>query len=51
MLGYILLLIVILMLFGALPTWGYASNFGYGPSGVLSIIVVVLLILILMGRI
>ncbi len=47
----ILLVILIILLIGALPTWPYSSGFGYGPSGVLGLILVVLLILMLMGRI
>jgi hypothetical protein len=50
-LGTILLIILILILIGALPTWGYSSGWGYGPSGVLGVIVIVLLILVLMGRV
>ena len=47
----ILLVILILMLVGALPTWGHSKNWGYFPSGGLGLVVVILLILILMGRI
>jgi hypothetical protein len=47
----ILLIILILLLVGALPTWGHSKNWGYGPSGGLSLIVVILIILLLMGRI
>lgn len=47
----ILLIILILMLVGALPTWPHSKNWGYYPSGGLSLVVVVLLILILMGGI
>jgi hypothetical protein len=50
-LGTILLVVLILILIGALPTWGYSSGWGYGPSGILGVIVIVLLILVLMGRI
>lgn len=50
MLGTILIVILILMLFGALPTWGHSRNWGYGPSGGLGLIVLVLVILLLMGR-
>ena len=50
-LGTILLIILILALLGALPTWGHSRSWGYGPSGVLGLVVVVLLILVLMGRI
>jgi len=50
MLYTILIVVLILMLIGSLPRWGYSSGWGYGPSGVLSLIVIVLLILFLMGR-
>jgi Protein of unknown function (DUF3309) len=51
MLGTILLILLILLLLGALPTWGHSRNWGYGPSGLLGLVVIVLLILVLMGRI
>ncbi len=47
--GLILLILVILLLVGALPSWGHSRNWGYGPSGVLGFIVVVVLVLLLMG--
>jgi hypothetical protein len=47
----ILVVILILILLGALPTWGHSKNWGYGPSGGLSLVVVVLVVLLLMGRI
>jgi hypothetical protein len=47
LMGTLLLIILILMLFGGLPTWGYSRNWGYGPSGGLGLIVVVVLVLIL----
>jgi hypothetical protein len=47
----ILLILVILLLIGALPRWGYSTGWGYGPSGVLGLILIVLLIMMLMGRI
>ncbi len=50
-LGTILLIILVLVLLGALPAWPYSRGWGYGPSGVLGLVVVVLLILVLMGRI
>ncbi len=50
-LGTILLIILILMLVGALPSWGHSKNWGYGPSGGLGLIVLVLIILVLMGKI
>jgi hypothetical protein len=49
--GTILLIILILLLIGALPTWPYSSGWGYYPSGGLGLIVVILLILVLLGRI
>jgi hypothetical protein len=51
MLGTILLIILILLLIGALPTWPHSASWGYYPSGGLGIIVIILLILVLMGRI
>ena len=50
-LGTILLIILILILIGALPTWGHSRGWGYGPSGILGVIVIVILVLLLMGRI
>ena len=47
----ILLLIVVLLLVGALPTWPYSNSWGYYPSGGLGLVVLILLILLLMGRI
>jgi uncharacterized membrane-anchored protein len=49
-LGTILLIVVILMLVGALPTWPHARSLGYGPSGLLGAILVIVLVLFLMGR-
>lgn len=49
--GAILLIILILILVGALPTWGHSRNWGYGPSGGISLLVVILIILLLVGRI
>lgn len=46
----IVLIIVILLLLGALPTWGYSSGWGYWPSGGLGIVLLILLILMVMGR-
>jgi Protein of unknown function (DUF3309) len=47
----ILLIILIIVLLGALPTWPYSAGWGYYPSGGLGLIVIILLILLLMGRI
>jgi len=49
-LGTILLIVLVLMLVGVLPVWPHASSWGYGPSGILGVIVVVVLVLFLMGR-
>jgi len=49
--GTILLVILILMLVGAIPTWPHSRSWGYGPSGGLGLIFIILLILVLMGRI
>ncbi len=46
----ILLIILILLLVGALPTWPYSSGWGYYPSGGLGLVVLILLILVLTGR-
>jgi len=47
----IVLVILILFLVGALPTWPYSANWGYGPSGGLSLVLLVLVVLLLTGRI
>ena len=49
-LGTILLIILILLLVGAIPSWPYSRGWGYGPSGILGVVLVVLLVLVLMGR-
>lgn len=49
-LGTILLIVVILALVGVLPTWPHARSWGYGPSGILGVILVILVVLFLMGR-
>lgn len=49
--GTIVLILLILMLIGAIPTWPHSRNWGYAPSGGLGMIVIVLVILLLMGRI
>ena len=51
MLGTILLILLILILLGALPTWPYSASWGYGPSGILGVILIIFIILLLMGRI
>ena len=49
-LGTILLIVLILMLIGAFPTWPHSSGWGYGPSGGLGWVVIVVVVLLLMGR-
>jgi hypothetical protein len=49
--GTIVLIILVLVLVGAIPTWPHSKDWGYGPSGIIGLIVVVLLILLLLGRI
>jgi len=50
-LGTILLIILILLLIGVIPTWPYSSGWGYYPSGGVGLILVIVLILLLLGRI
>jgi Protein of unknown function (DUF3309) len=47
----LLLIILVLLLIGALPTWPYSSGWGYYPSGGLGLVLIILLILVLMGRV
>jgi hypothetical protein len=48
--GTILLIVLILMLIGVLPTWPHARSWGYGPSGIVGVVLVILIVLFLMGR-
>ena len=50
-LGTILLILLVLLLIGALPTWGHSRSWGYAPSGGLGLVLVVVIVLLLMGRI
>lgn len=50
-LGTILLIVLVLMLLGAIPTWSHSRSWGYGPSGALGLVLVIVLILFLLGRI
>ncbi|MGB4334517.1 MAG: DUF3309 family protein [Chromatiaceae bacterium] len=50
-LGTILLVILVLILLGILPTWPHSQSWGYGPSGAIGTVVIILLILVLLGRI
>lgn len=49
-LGTILLIILILMLIGAIPTWPHSRSWGYGPSGGLGLVVIIILVLLMSGR-
>ena len=49
-LGTILIVVLILILVGVIPTWSHSRSWGYAPSGVIGAIVVILLILMLLGR-
>ena len=51
MLGTILIIVLVLLLIGALPSWPYSSGWGYYPSGGLGLILVVVVVLLLLGRI
>ena len=50
-LGTILLIVLILMLIGVFPSWPHARTWGYGPSGILGVVLVIVIALLLMGRI
>ncbi|MFD1982504.1 DUF3309 family protein [Mesorhizobium newzealandense] len=46
----IVIIVLILVLIGAVPTWPHSRSWGYGPSGIVGVVLVVLLVLLLMGR-
>ncbi|MEP7329717.1 MAG: DUF3309 family protein [Betaproteobacteria bacterium] len=50
-LGTILLIVIVLILIGVLPAWPHARSWGYGPSGIVGVVLLILLVLFLMGRI
>ena len=50
MLGTILIFVLLLMLVGVLPTWGHSRSWGYGPSGTVGLLVLILIVLVLTGR-
>lgn len=50
-LGTIVIVVLILMLIGVLPTWPHSREWGYAPSGIVGTVVVILIVLFLMGRI
>lgn len=49
-LGFILLIVLLLMLVGAIPTWPHSRSWGYAPSGALGLLLVIVLVLLLLGR-
>lgn len=51
MLSTILLILLILLIIGALPTWGHSRSWGYGPSGIGGVLLIILIVLLLTGRI
>lgn len=48
--GTILLIVLVLVLIGALPTWNHSRSWGYGPTGVVGLLVIVLIVMLLTGR-
>jgi len=50
-LGTILLIVLVPMLIGAIPAWGHSRSWGYGPSGGLGIVLIIVVVLLVMGRI
>jgi len=51
MLGTVFVVLLVLMLVGALPTWPHSRNWGYGPTGGLGVVLTILVVLLLLGRI
>ena len=51
MLGTVLVVLLVLLLIGALPTWPHSRNWGYGPTGGLGVVLAILVVLLLVGRI
>jgi hypothetical protein len=49
-LGTILLIVLILILLGVIPTWPHSRSWGYGPSGALGVVVIIIIVLLLLGR-
>jgi hypothetical protein len=50
MLSTILIILLILILIGALPTWGYSGSWGYGPGGIVGVLLIIVIVLALTGR-
>ena len=51
MLGTVVVVLLVLLLLGALPTWPHSKNWGYGPTGGLGVVLAILVVLVLLGRI
>jgi hypothetical protein len=51
MLGTILLIVLVLLLVGAIPSWPHSRSWGYGPSGILGVVLIIVLVLALTGRV
>jgi len=49
-LGTVLLIVLVLMLIGVVPTWPHSRQWGYGPSGILGLVLVIVVVLLLLGR-
>ncbi|AYQ91127.1 membrane protein [Burkholderia gladioli] len=50
-LGLILLIVIVLILVGVIPTWPHSRSWGYGPSGLLGVVLVIVIVLVLLGQI
>ncbi|HYG74428.1 MAG TPA: DUF3309 family protein [Planctomycetota bacterium] len=51
MLSTLLLVVLVILLLGAIPAWPYSANWGYGPSGILGVVLLIVILLLLTGRI
>ncbi|WP_208855977.1 DUF3309 family protein [Thioalkalivibrio halophilus] len=49
--GTILIIVLILLLIGVIPTWSHSRNWGYAPSGLIGVVLIILLVLLLLGHI
>lgn len=49
-LGVLLLIVLLILMLGANPRWSYASNWGYGPSGLVGVLLIIVIVMLLMGR-
>jgi hypothetical protein len=48
--GLLLLIVVLLLLFGSVPRWGHSRDWGYGPSGIVGVVLIIVIVLLLTGR-